>query len=255
MGKTGRVSRWIAMATWVVCGGVGGAEAQIVNTLRTGNGAGPGISGEVGAFFSASGGNTEKNDLTGAARLQWHGALHDLRLLADATRSTSAGVTTEEASLVHLRHNRRIAAAVSTVTFVQHQHDRFQRLRSRFLLGVGLRWDWIRRERLRGSWGVTPMLEVEELRDADSTTDARLSTFLSVIGELDDRTSLDVTAFVQPRVDDPDDLRAVASAALRVAVAGRWTVSVQASLSHDARPAEGVEKTDWKTRTGLSVTL
>jgi hypothetical protein len=56
-------------------------------------------------------------------------------------------------------------------------------------------------------------------------------------------------------LDDASDLRAVGTASLRVALAERLSLVVQGSVQYDRRPAETVEKADWKTRTGISVRL
>jgi hypothetical protein len=251
MGRVGVV----AVAVVVVLVGFETGAGQILNTLRGFDPVGVGWSGELASFFGASGGNTENVSLTGSGRVQWQGERHRMRLMGDATHTTSGGTVTEETSVVHVRLNRRLGEAFATILFVQHQHDEFQRLTSRFLSGVGARWDWIRRERLEGSWGVTPMLEVERIEGDSARTNGRLSTFVSVLGRIDDRTTVDVTTFVQPRLDDASDLRAVGTASLRVALAERLSLVVQGSVQYDRRPAETVEKADWKTRTGISVRL
>lgn len=251
------MSRVGCVAMVLVAGLVGfeTGSAQILNTLRGFEADSSGWSGEVASFFGASGGNTENVSLTGAGRVQWGGDRHRVRLLGNATRTTSRGEVTEETSVVHVRHNYRLADAFATVLFVQNQHDEFQRLTSRSLVGAGARWDWMRRERLKGSWGVTPMLEVERIEGDDVTTNGRLSTFVSLLGRLDERTTFDLVTFVQPKMDDASDLRAVGSASLRVELAERFSLVVQGSVQYDRQPAEDVKRTDWKTVTGFSVQL
>ncbi|MBZ0268701.1 DUF481 domain-containing protein, partial [bacterium] len=227
------------------------AHAQILNTLRGFDADEPGWSGDVGAFFSASGGNTENTSLTGAGSVQHRGGAQRWRLMADGTQERTDGDATEQATVAHLRHNVRLSDAFATITFLQHQYDRFQRLESRFLLGAGMRWDAVRGDRLRVSLGASPMLEVEREEDGDDLARGRMSSFLSVLGSLDDRTSVDVTTFVQPAMDDLGDTRAVATGSLRVKIRGGFAVQVNARVQYDAEPAPDVKETDWKVKTGL----
>lgn len=251
-GARDSVVRTVMMALLIWGAGAAPASSQILNTLR-GFESKEGLSGGVGTFFSATGGNTENLTVTGSARGQWQGTTQRWRFLVDGTRSRAAGSTTEESSVTHLRHNARLNDRWATIAFAQHQHDRFQRLTARYLFGVGARWDWIRRERLEGSWGLTPMLEAEKIQEESTEVSARFSTFVSLLGRVNDRTTVDLTAFVQPKADPLDDLRAVASASLKTAVSGKVSLHVQGSVGYDSDPADRVEKTDWKTRTGLSV--
>jgi len=230
-------------------------NAQILNTLRGFGRTEPGWSGDLGAFVSASGGNTENVSLGGNGRVQWQGDVHRWRLLLEGTRAESRREVTEEASAVHLRHNARLTRSLASLAFVQHQHDRFQRVDARFLVGAGVRWDVIRGESIDGAWGVSPMLEVERVEGGDAEARGRLSTFVTILGKIDARTSVDVTTFVQPAFDEPSDVRAVSTASLRVEVVDHLSLVVEGRVQYDAEPAGGVERTDWKTRTGLSVAL
>lgn len=250
------VQSWVGCATLVVTLLLGSpAHSQILNTLRGFVADAPGWSGEVGAFVSASGGNTENVSASGAGRVQWQGEVQRWRLFLEGTRAESRRETTEEATALHLRHNARLTGSVASLAFVQHQHDRFQRVDARFLLGAGVRWDAMRGERIEGSWGLSPMLEVERVEGRDAEARGRLSTFLTVLGHINDRTRVDVTGFVQPAFAELSDVRAVGLASLRVEISGQLSLLVDGRLQYDAEPAEGVEETDWKTRTGLSVTL
>lgn len=231
------------------------APAQILNTLRGFGDEAAGWSGELGAFFSATGGNTEKASLTGSGSAQWRRGVQRWRLMADGTLERTDGDDTERNSVVHLRQNVRLTDGVASIAFAQHQYDRFQRLESRFLLGAGARWDAVRAERFHLSIGASPMLEIEKEESDDALARGRMSTFLSARGKVDERTSLDLTTFVQPAMDEPADTRAVATGALRVEVAGGLAVQVNGRVQYDARPAPDVKETDWKVQTGLTWSL
>jgi hypothetical protein len=246
-----------AVAAWGFLGLLAAtpSRGQILNTLRGFDGAEQGWAGEIGAFFSAASGNTEHVTLSTAAAVQWQGATHRWRLLGEAARAENREETIEESSSLHVRHNARLTPAISSLTFVQHQHDRFQRLDTRFLLGAGARLDFLRREKLEGSWGVSPMLEIERLDRSGAESRGRLSTFVSLLGRFHERASVDLAAFYQPAFDEIADARAVGVGVFRVEVSGGFAVVLSVRMQHDSDPAPSVEKTDWNTRTGLSVKL
>ena len=83
----------------------------------------------------------------------------------------------------------------------------------------------------------------------------RVLFLLSTQGRIDERTTLDVTVFAQPRWTDFGDLRATVAASLKVKVAGRLSLVVSGSVLHDTEPPDRVEDTDWKTKTGLAWSL
>ncbi len=96
------------------------------------------------------------------------------------------------------------------------------------------------------------MLEVEEVVERPgSDTDHRLSMFLSAQGRIDERVTLDVTTFAQPRWTDFGDLRAIVSASMKIQVVGRLSILVSSRVLHDTEPPDRVEDTDWNTKTGL----
>jgi putative salt-induced outer membrane protein YdiY len=229
--------------------------AEILNTLRGFGDEAPGWSGDLGTFFSASGGNTEKTALTGAGSVQLLTGRQRWRLMADGTLERTDGDDTERNSVVHLRQNVQLNDPFATIAFAQHQYDRFQRLESRFLLGAGMRWDAVRAEHVHVSVGASPMLEVEKEEGTDALARGRMSTFLSVLGNVDERTSVDVIAFVQPAMAELADTRAVATASLRVKMGGGIALQVSSRVQYDAEPAPDVKDTDWKVQTGLTWSL
>lgn len=247
-----RVRWWIgvlAIFTPLVC------QAQILNTLRGFDEDATGWSGGFGAFFSGTGGNTENVAIGGAGSIQWQGNANRWRLLLDGTRAESNRSATEEALATHLRHNLRLSRRWASLAFVQHQYDRFQRVDSRFLAGAGVRWDFLRTEKLGASIGASPMLEMEKNEGRSSLSRGRLSTFVTILGRVDERVHVDVTAFVQPAMDELQDIRAVSTTALRLEISEALSLVADLRVQYDTEPAADVEKTDWKTRTGLSIRL
>lgn len=248
-----RTRRLIAGLVVVALLGPAPAAAVIVNTL-SGYGSDPGWSGQLEANASASGGNTELARFGGRARAQWLGGRHRFRLLASAQRTESDGTRIAESALLHLRHNRRLAARLQSLAFAQLQRNPFQRLSSRSLLGAGARVALVDDSRGQLGLGLAHMLELERIEDGggDEELDHRLSSFL--VGELELRegVSLGATVFAQPLWSDFGDLRATGELGLDVELTGRLSFQSSATLNHDSNPPAGVEETDWSLGTGLA---
>lgn len=224
----------------------------ILDTLAGSGLAEPGWSGALEGGFEATGGNTDLWSLSAGGRVL-HRAERDLwRLQGRIERSETDGVETSRAVVGHLRHNHALGTDLHTVAFVQIQHNPFQRLKSRWLTGAGLRWDLRADDDGRLAVGATHMVEVERIEDIrGSDTDHRLSAFLHVGRRLSPTATLSGVFFVQPLWRDFSDRRAMGRLTLEVTLTASLTLQVGGNVEYDARPPAGVETTDWRTVTGL----
>ena len=161
MGKLKLTIMLLAFALPPALAGVG--EAQIVNTLRGFDDKERGWSGGVEATISVAAGNTEYFETQIAAAVQHQSDTHRWRLLARNMRLTASGKTQAENRLGHLRHNYRFSRRLASVAFLQGQHNPFQRIETRVLVGGGARFDLVRREKVNMALGATFMREDEEL--------------------------------------------------------------------------------------------
>jgi len=165
-------------------------------------------------------------------------------------------VPTARKIVAHLRHNHQLTGSWSTVSFAQVLNNPFQRVASRWLLGFGPRYDFVRDQASVVALGATPMLEVERLTGEDGhTARGRLSIFLHLVRRLSTNTKLDAVAFWQPLFSDVSASRAVGNLALTVAISGEVDLKIGASIEDNARAPVGVKRTDWSTFTGLGVSF
>ena len=226
----------------------------ILNTLQGYDDNEPGWSGRLDGLFSGSGGNTERIAFETGGRVQWQRERHRYRLQVSGSYQESNGVETARNVVIHLRHNREFSGRWSTVSFGQVQHNPFQRLRSRWLIGFGPRYDLASDDRGTVAVGATPMLEIERLEDeVGYVTRGRMSIFLHTNRRLGDHAKLDVVAFWQPLFSDVSASRTVGNLTLTLEVTGEVDLKVGAAVEDNARPPLGVERTDWSTFTGLGV--
>ena len=161
-------------------------------------------------------------------------------------------------SFAHLRYNRAVAPRLVAEAFTQVQRNRQERLQTRTLVGVGLRYELLQADSLGLAVGVTPMFEYEVL-DGDLGTQqdgvGRVSTYLSGRLTLASGTALSAVTYVQPRLDAPSDHRVLSQLALEVGLTRAVRLRVRADLRHDSRPPPDVEKTDLRLENGLVLVL
>jgi putative salt-induced outer membrane protein YdiY len=247
------IRRLLPCVLCLVCA-VAAHAGVILNTLEEVDYDRPGWAGGLDGSFSASGGNSEVTALQAGGRIVWRGASDVWRLQGSAARTESDGAETGRAVVGHLRQNHRLGGALHSILFAQLQHNPFQRLESRWLLGAGGRWDVFANEGGSVSMGATHMVEIERIDAvAGSTTDQRLSAFLRVGRTLREGVMLDLVGFYQPLWKDFADARAMGIVNLRIDLTGALSLRVGGNLDYDARPPAGVEKTDWQTTTGLGI--
>lgn len=242
----------LLLALFAVLGSVA-AEAAIVNSLRGWKEDEQGWSGGIAGSYGASGGNSPQSIFEGSGRLQLRARENVWRLIASGKRTTVHDVETANAVLGHLRHNYLLSDRWATLTFAQYQRNPFQRLESRFLLGLGGRWLAVKGESTRVSLGAAQMWEQEEIQDEGGVDKAqRFSCYVSFESRLSDSVAVDFLAFYQPRWSDFKDWRMFAEVSLIVELTGSLSLFTGYKREHNSTPAEGVEKTDWDTKTGFA---
>lgn len=231
----------------------GPARAQIVNTLEDFDPAASGFDAVLDAALDASGGNTETFDVAVTATLQWANERDRLRAILGYDLERADGADNADDAFVHLRHNRAFGEVLNSLLFVQWQRNPFQRLRSRFLLGVGARFDLVRAETVHLRLGAAHMVEIERIDGGTEVedTDQRLSSFLDFAWRLPSGVTFSANAFVQPRWDQPDDLRAIASAGLEAPLGGGFALRATVDAAYDSEPPDDVDELDWDLATGL----
>jgi hypothetical protein len=231
----------------------GGGEAQILNTLRGWADPEPGWSGTLEAAVTLSRGNSEYLATDFAAELQLVRGRHRVRALAGTQRRTADGNEIAQQRIAHLRHNYQVRSWLASLVFAQFQENPFQRLEYRTLVGVGVRFDVYRSERLRAALGVSAMGEWEDVQnDAHGTRrTTRGSYFVSVVGNAG-RAEIDLSAFYQPREANFGDARAFAAGDISVDIGAGLALRSGVDLTHDSRPPEGVEETDVRVTSGLA---
>lgn len=149
------------------------------------------------------------------------------------------------AHMGHLRLFHRLTPRLSAEAFTQVEADELNLLRWRHLVGLGLRVRIVEREGLSVYAGTAYVPELEVLDRAlflaQPGGHGPINAWHRVGQVLDvsvGRGPVRVvgTSYVQPRVDEPGDLRVLQEAALVVTVSERVAVKLAGSVRVDTRP-------------------
>lgn len=236
----------------------GPARAQLVNIEKERRAEGTeGTSRRLNLSVAVRSGNVDLVDLGLGLRLErWNESTATL-LLSRGRFAERSGDTFVQEALVHLRHNFRRDRRVDPEIYTQYQTNEFALLDSRVLVGGGIRSRLDSGDRTSAYVGLGAMYDYESL-DVDpsgeedpSSSVARLNGYVSYGYALDRRVILNNTLFIQPRVDDPGDLRILEEATMTVEITTAVSLQVTFRLNHDSRPPSTVESTDLELRNSL----
>ncbi len=239
-----------------VLSGASAYAGIILNTLQGYESKEKGWSGSVDGVFSGSGGNTQRMAVETRGRIQWQGQKDRYRLQVSGGYQESNGTETGRSVVAHLRYNHDLSPSWSLVSFGQVQHNPFQRLNSRWLTGLGARYDFAKDDDGVVSLGAVPMLEVERLEDEEGhESRGRLSVFFYTARRLSSNVKMDAVAFWQPLFSDLSNARAVGNFTVTFEITGEVDLKVGAAVEDNSNPPAGVKRTDWSTFTGLGVSF
>ncbi|MCH9650095.1 MAG: DUF481 domain-containing protein [Deltaproteobacteria bacterium] len=206
----------------------------------------PSESPSIDSHQSDPAGNLEKKD---AHRLVYEKQV--LFLVSSYSFSEQNDERAVNSGFSHLRWGRNRGPRLGIEAFAQHQFNEFTNLDTRVLLGLGGRFALFRKPQKEAFLGSGYMFEFERLDvpvegpDDLESRHHRWTNYISIkINTPDDRLLFVNTLYVQPRFDQPDDLRLLDEAELQIKITDRVSFGLSASLAHDSDPPEGIKETD-----------
>lgn len=252
-----------ALMTLVVVALVRPAVAQIVNVQ--GQLAKPpetdGVSGQAELKLDWREGNNPLFDLGGSGSvLVRHGRVLALALVRGGY-GTSRGLTLSRRIFEHVRTRVTLDCRWRWEAFAQHEYDQFRRLAVRGLVGTGPALQLVNTASIGLLAGAAYMLEYERLDERPETMDAgrrdvsqRASFYLTGTQNAG-AVSFAETVYVQPRVDELDDVRVLAEASITSKLSKRIALSDAFTFAYDETPPEGVKRYDLQLRVSVIVTF
>lgn len=209
----------------------------------------------VAAGFDAESGNTKKRLWNVGLNTSWQNQDH--RVFGWYTR-TYESINDERASddtFAHLRYVRHHREFFGQEAFLQYERDPFASLQYRFLAGAGVRLQkrWESGTLVRQGVGFFHEQVKEDGGDGGYTNQlTRLNLYThgeTALGYSD----LLATVYLQPSVDDADDVRALARFTLRIPVSKQTDLRWQWQSRWDSMPPEGAEHHNHQTQLAVSI--
>ncbi|MCO4760206.1 MAG: DUF481 domain-containing protein [Myxococcales bacterium] len=161
----------------------------------------------------------------------------------------------------HLRYRRTLNAQWSAEAFVQHEYDRWRRLKLRALSGIGVRHDHKMGKRGHIAIGLAYMAQWEELLDATAVDlqgvylEHRISSYMTGSVRLGERATLTLTCYAQPNIADLSDIRGLLESTLMFSLTDRLALKVTGWWAWDTAPPSAVRGYDVNTTVGFAFTI
>lgn len=235
----------------------------------------PGLGLSLDLGVSLAQGNVRRFELRSAGGLSWQrfyaaqtpGRPPWLRdqvvLVGSSNFMTAFGNRLLNRAMAHTRWTAMWHRRIGSSFFAQIQYDEFLSLQRRALLGASASTILVHRDRVRWRLSSGYMVEFERnvIRVPDDPHPAhvinhRWSNAMTLdLGIVEDRALLlRSTTFVQPRFDDPSDLRILEGVQLEGRI-DRFALGLDAEVQWDSRPPLGVYRLDLVVASYLRVNV
>jgi hypothetical protein len=155
----------------------------------------------------------------------------------------------------HLRYNFGVSDRILIEALIQIQYNHEQRLRTRLLLGSGLRFELLRARDGLLAIGFTGLYEYEELESGKVIKILRNSDYIACRVKRNDHISVSNTLYVQPAFNDSKDVHILNELTLSVELAEWLAMTLEVHYLFDSEPPEGVKQYDLSLKNGLIVSF
>ncbi len=218
-----------------------------------------GLSGTADVDVSGRSGNVDVWQVSVGGRVDFTRSWVTTLFVTRADFGWEDGKRFSNEALLHLRRVHRNRSWLRPEAFVQINYDKPRLLTFRGLLGAGLRIGIASFENFTLWWGSAYMFEHESLelpqgaRHSKRVWVHRWSNYLSSRAVLSERATLLWSAYLQPRINVFEDVRAIAELDIGVELTSRFSFVVSFRTRYDSRPPDDTESTDTSLSTGISV--
>ncbi|HEU0030486.1 MAG TPA: DUF481 domain-containing protein [Kofleriaceae bacterium] len=183
-------------------------------------------------------------------------------LIARGEYGESRGVTLARKTFEHLRARVSIDGPWKWEAFLQHEYDAFRRLSVRGVAGTGPAYQIVDEKTVTMLAGAAVMAEYEALDDRAGTIDAgetslvaRASLYVTGTESIGEGVSIVETVYVQPRLDEPGDVRLLGELAVTSKLSKRVALTDGLTVAYDRTPPDGIKTYDTQLKVGVIVTF
>ena len=213
------------------------------------------LSADVGLIA----GNSNLVDLKGGLRFDYLAPSGHVFLVSQYQRGLQDTALFINKGFVHLRGVRNLRAGRALEGFVQQEFNEFINLRSRSLVGGGLRLEFGRpADSTAGTLGLNLGIGLMWEREAltgdpkEVVTLLRSTNYVVVRWAVDDRLALSSTAYFQVDTGSLSDYRIIWDGGLSITVYRRLALNLKVNMRYDSEPPGIIKPYDIEMTNGLS---
>lgn len=190
-------------------------------------------------------GNDEEKDYDGSVKSVYRRHDNVFLFLVDGEYGTTRDVKDTDNTFVHSRWTHILTPRWSTEGFAQWEQDEFDNVQSRTLMGGGGRYlVWQKQDVFSFTTGAGVFHE-EEVLDLVSYEQSdkfwRINTYYTYKYQMTKTISILNTTYLQPRIGEYSDLRALTEFGLKIGLTNRLALTIQYKLTYDSEPAQNFD--------------
>ena len=220
-----------------------------------------GVSLVLEGTFDGHTGNTTGLTADGLVGAGLASGRHLAFVFASADYSKLNGSLGVDKSFAHARYDFMLTPGVWWEFFAQAQSDYFQLLAIRNLFGTGPRFTAYEDKHIGIFLGAAYMVERDAYDLAPGAPQARtpvysrFDSYLSAHATLSDGIDAVTTTYIQPRVEDPGDVRIESESGFVFKVTKIFSTGISLTAHYDSNPVPGVLRTDTELKNVLMLAL
>jgi len=218
-----------------------------------------GFSGLLSLTFDGRTGNTTGVTTDGLVGAGFASERNLVFAFASVDYSRANGTLAVDKSFAHARYNYEIDSWFWWEVFAQAQSDVFEKIKLRDLWGTGPRFALYKDDEFGLYLGVAYMFErdVYDVPSSDGRVQFmnRISIYLTAHAALADGIDAVTTTYVQPRIDDPGDIRVQSESGFVFKIKAWLATSISFVAHYDSSPPSGVLPTDTELKNALTLTM
>lgn len=227
----------------------------VINIAPVDIGEKPGFGGSIKGSLQTKRGNTDSDEYSVGIRLQYDNNVSyviwsDLALnYAKASGTTNTNKTYAHVRYIHTMYRKDL----NWEAYGQSQTDKFTKVQSRVLGGVGLRLHSDIKKYGNIYFGLGGFTEhVTYTTSVDpSENNIRLNLYLAYKKDFSKRMNFSYIGYYQPNISSFSDYILSNSAQLRVELYKQLYLSIEAIYNQDTKPAVGIQKYDFSQITSF----
>lgn len=221
-------------------------------------GAKPGVSGDIIGSIGSRSGNTEKDEYSLGARLQYDQG-EDYLVWGDFRYryGEARGQKNEDNAYAHIRYiHTLISPDWNFELFGQLQQDRFRDIQERSLVGGNTRWRFFNESDKEKGYAALGVMneQIRYLQPLINPTEnnTRINSYIAYTLTFAAGSKFNYLGYYQPKTNDLNDYITTHTLELLVPLYGPLNLNVRGNYAYDSNPAVNVFKKDTTISTSLS---